>query len=185
MAAEAQARGIRFVDAPVAGTKPQAQNGELVFIAGGSAEDIEACKPYFELMGSRTAHVGENGKGTSLKVVVNLMLAQSMAAFAEAAALGQALGISQEILFNTLMGGPVVAPFVTSKREMMTNHAYDDPQFPLRWMQKDVQMAAVSAYEAGVAMPIGNVTKEIFQLAVQAGYGDKDFSAIYEFLAEG
>ena len=183
MAAEARARNIRFVDAPVAGTKPQAQNGELIFICGGNADDIETCTPFFEAMGSRVAHVGENSKGTSLKVVVNLMLAQSMAAFAEAITLGESLGISQDVLFNTLMGGPVVAPFVASKREMMANNQYDDPQFPLRWMQKDVQMAAVSAYETGTAMPIANATKEIFQMAIQAGYGDKDFSAIYSFMS--
>ncbi|MEM8862217.1 MAG: NAD(P)-dependent oxidoreductase [Chloroflexota bacterium] len=182
MADEAAARNIKFIDAPVAGTKPQAQNGELVFITGGNAEDIETCRPFFEMMGSRVAHMGENGKGASLKVVVNLMLAQTMAAFAESVALGESLGISQEVLFNTLMGGPVVPPFVASKRDMMTNNVYEDPQFPLRWMQKDVQMAAVSAYETGISMPIANVTKEIYQMATQAGFGDQDFSAIYSFL---
>ena len=182
MAAEAAKRGIKFVDAPVAGTKPQAQNGELVFLAGGAAEDIEACQPYFDRMGSRTAHVGENGMGTSLKVVVNLMLAQSMAAFAEVVSLGEGLGLSQQLLFNVLMGGPVVAPFVTTKREMLENQAYDDPQFPLAWMHKDVHMAAVSAYEVGVPLTLGNSTKELFQQAIVSGHGEKDFSAIYEFL---
>ena len=51
MAAEAEARSIRFLEAPVAGTKPQAQNGQLVFFVGGDAKDLEATKPYFEMMG--------------------------------------------------------------------------------------------------------------------------------------
>ena len=105
-----------------------------------------------------------------------------MAIFAEGMALGQALGLSQDTLFNTILGGPVAAPFLASKRDKMAQADYEPPDFPLRWMQKDLQMADVAAYEAGVAMPVANVTKEIYRLAMQAGLGDQDFSAIYEFL---
>jgi 3-hydroxyisobutyrate dehydrogenase/glyoxylate/succinic semialdehyde reductase len=52
----------------------------------------------------------------------------------------------------------------------------------MRWMQKDLHLASVSAYEAGVAMPVVNVTKELYRLAMREGWADQDFSAIYEFL---
>ena len=183
MAAAAQARGIRHVDAPVAGTKPQAQNAELVFIAGGEASDVAEADPYFKLMGQRVAHVGGHGMGVALKVVVNAMLGASMVVFAESMALGQALGLSQEILLNTVVGSAVAAPFLAGKRPKIEQDDYE-AQFPLRWMQKDMHLAAVAAYEAGAAMPVANATKELYRLADQKGLGDEDFCAIYKFLRQ-
>ncbi|MDJ0757327.1 MAG: NAD(P)-dependent oxidoreductase [Ardenticatenaceae bacterium] len=177
MAAAAAAREVRFLEAPVAGTKPQAQNGQLVFFAGGNAADLEEVTPLLNHMGQKIVHVGEHGMATSLKVVINLLLASSMATFAEGLALGEALGLPQETLLNTLIGGPVVPSYLASKRVKIENDDFE-PQFPLRWMQKDLQMAAVAAYEAGVALPQTNATKELFMQAVQAGLGDLDFAAI-------
>jgi len=180
MAAEANARNVRYMDAPVAGSKPQATAAKLVFIVGGEAADVETCQSYFEVMGSKVIHVGEAGMGTALKVVVNFMLGTSMAAFAEGAALGQALGLSQETLFNVLIGGPVVPPYLAFKQATMESGDYE-AEFPLQWMQKDMHMAAVAAHEAGAALPLGNSVKEVFRLAMQQGLGEQDFSAIYQF----
>ena len=181
MAAEASARSIRFLEAPVAGTKPQAQNAQLVFFVGGDAKDLETAKPYFDKMGQRFIYAGANGMGMSLKVVINLLLGTSMAAFAEAITLGEALGIQQNTLFNALMGGPVTAPYIASKREMMSSGDYE-PQFPLQWMHKDMQMASIAAYDAGTPSPVANATKELFQMAVVDGLGTSDFAAVYKFL---
>ena len=120
--------------------------------------------------------------GTSMKMVVNLLLGAGMASFAEAMALGQGLGLSQKMLFDSLLGAPTVAPFLASKREKIESGNYE-VEFPLRWMQKDMQLASVSAYESGVAMPLANVTKEIYRLAMRDGHEAEDFSAIYEYLS--
>ena len=183
MAKEANARGIRFLDAPVSGTKAPAESGDLTFFVGGSEEDVSRAQPLFEAMGKATKHVGDNGMGTSLKVVVNHMLATSMAAFAEGVAFGEGLGLSQEVLFDTLIGGPLVPAFMGAKREKLEAGDYT-PDFPLKWMQKDMQMVATAAYDAGVPMPLANLTKELYQAAVRRGHGDEDFSAIYEDMKE-
>jgi 3-hydroxyisobutyrate dehydrogenase-like beta-hydroxyacid dehydrogenase len=133
-------------------------------------------------MGSRVLHVGGVGMGVSLKVVVNSQLAIAMAAFSEGAALGKALGIPQELLFNVLLNGPVVAPAVGGKREKFEQDDYTDVEFPLRWIQKDLQMATVAAYEAGTAMPVANVAKEVYRLAEQQGLDELDYSAVFRFL---
>lgn len=181
MAAEADSRGIRYMDAPVAGSKPQAAAAQLVFIVGGAYEDVATCQPYFDAMGKNVVHVGAAGMGTALKVVVNFMLGTSMAAFAEGAALGQALGLSQETLFKVLIGGPVVPPYMAFKQAKMESGDYE-AEFPLQWMQKDLHMAAVAAYEAGAALPVGNSTKEVFRLAMRQGFAEQDFSALYAFM---
>ena len=182
MATEAWARGIRFLDAPVSGSKGPAASAELMFMVGGGESDFRACRSLLESMGSRIVHVGGHGQGTSLKMVINLLMGEAMAAFAEGMILGQSLGISQEMLFGILLGGPAVAPLAATKREKIESGKYD-VEFPLHWMQKDLQLAAVTAYETGVALPLANVTKEIYRLAMRQGDGDEDYSAIYEFLS--
>ena len=124
--------------------------------------------------------MGGHGMGTSMKMVINLLLGNAMAAFAEGMALGEGLGISREVLFDSLLGTPAVAPFLASKREKIESGNYE-AEFPLRWMQKDMQLAAASAYESGVAMPLTNTAKELYRLAMRGGHGTEDFSAIYEF----
>jgi 3-hydroxyisobutyrate dehydrogenase-like beta-hydroxyacid dehydrogenase len=181
MADQAAQRQVRFLDAPVAGTKGPAGEGALLFLVGGEAADVDACRPFFELMGRRTIHVGGHGMGTSLKMVFNLLLAEAMLSFAESMILGQALGISRDALFEALLGGPMVAPFVTAKRAKIEGGTYE-ADFPLQWMRKDLHLASITAYEQDVALPAGNVAKEIYALAEQYGLGEKDFSAIYQFL---
>jgi 3-hydroxyisobutyrate dehydrogenase/glyoxylate/succinic semialdehyde reductase len=114
--------------------------------------------------------------------VINLLLGNAMAAFAEAMALGEGLGLSQKMLFDSLLGTPAVAPFLAAKRNKIDNRNYE-AEFPLRWMQKDMHLATVSAYETGVAMPVTNVAKEIYRLAMRDGHDTEDFSAIYDYVA--
>jgi 3-hydroxyisobutyrate dehydrogenase/glyoxylate/succinic semialdehyde reductase len=122
--------------------------------------------------------------GTSIKMVVNLLLGTGMAAFAEAMALGEGLGLSSKMLFDSLLGTAAVAPFLTAKRDKIESGNYE-AEFPLRWMQKDMHLASVSAYESGVAIPLTNVTKEIYRLAMRGGHDTEDFSAICEFTMGG
>jgi 3-hydroxyisobutyrate dehydrogenase/glyoxylate/succinic semialdehyde reductase len=181
MATGAAAREIRFLDAPVTGSAPVAKEAKLVFWVGGNTIDLEGIRPLLLSMGNKIVHAGGHGMGTSMKMVINLLLGVGMASFAEAMALGQGLGLSQKMLFDSLLGMPAVAPFLALKRENIENGNYE-AEFPLRWMQKDMHLASVSAYEAGVAMPVTNLTKEIYRFAMRDGRETEDFSAVYQFL---
>ena len=181
MADEARANGVRYLDAPVTGSKDAAASGELTFMVGGDATDLEVCRPLLSSMGKRIVHVGGHGLGSALKMVNNLLGAVAMAAFAEGAALGQALGVPRQTIFDALLGGPMVAPVVAGKRAKIERDDYE-ADFSMRWMQKDLHLASVSGYEAGVAMPVVNVTKEIYRLAMREGYADQDYGSIYAFV---
>lgn len=183
MAAEASDRGVRFVDAPVGGSKGAAASAGLIFIVGGAEEDIDSVRPLLEVMGQSVVHAGGVGQGTALKVVVNYLLATSMLAFGEGLVLGEALGIPRERLLDVLVGGPVAAPFLGAKREKLERGDFE-AEFPLEWMQKDLRMVATAASEEGVALPLANLGKEMYQLAVASGAGREDFSAIYRFLRD-
>ena len=182
MAAEAQKRQIRYVDAPVMGTKKPAGEGQLVFFVGGKKEDVDTVKPYFEIMGKAVKHVGDYGMGASFKMVANLLVAQNILIFSEAIALGRALGFSQEMLFEMLLDGPLAAPYLSLKRPKIEEGNYE-ADFPLKWMHKDLHLVALTAYEKGVALPTTNAAKEVFLQAKQSGLGEKDFAAIFDYLS--
>jgi 3-hydroxyisobutyrate dehydrogenase/glyoxylate/succinic semialdehyde reductase len=183
MALAAAARQVHFLDAPVTGSAPVAEEAKLVFWVGGDASDLTVIRPLLLCMGNKVVHAGGQGMGTSMKMVINLLLGVGMASFAEAMALGQGLGLSQKMLFDSLLGIPVVPAFLAAKREKIEKGNYE-AEFPLRWMQKDMHLASVSAYEAGVAMPVANLTKEIYRFAMRDGHDTEDFSAVYEFMMD-
>jgi 3-hydroxyisobutyrate dehydrogenase/glyoxylate/succinic semialdehyde reductase len=180
MAAEAARREVHFIDAPVTGSAAPAAEAKLIFWVGADPFDLERIRPLLLCMGNKIVHTGGHGAGTSMKMVVNLLMGNAMAAFAESMALGEGLGLSRKMLFDSLLDTPAVAPFLKAKRAKIEEGNYE-AEFPLRWMQKDMELASVSAYESGVAMPLTNVSKEIYRLAMRGGQEAKDFSAIYEF----
>jgi 3-hydroxyisobutyrate dehydrogenase/glyoxylate/succinic semialdehyde reductase len=183
MAAEAARRWVRFVDAPVTGSTVPAAEAKLIFWVGAEAADLETIRSLLLCMGNRIVHVGGHGMGTSMKMVMNLIMGNAMAAFAEGMALGEGLGISRKVLFDSLLGTPAVAPFLALKRQKIESGNYQ-AEFPLRWQQKDLHLASVSAFESGVAMPVTNAAKELYRLAMMDGHAVEDFSAIYEYLAK-
>ena len=182
MAAATAARQVRFVDAPVTGSAPAAADAKLEFWVGADPADLETIRPLLLCMGNKIVHTGGHGTGTSMKMVVNLIMGNAMAAFAEAMALGEGLGLSSRMLFDSLLGTPAIAPFLALKRGKIESGNYE-AEFPLRWMQKDMHLASVSAFESGVAMPVTNAAKELYRLAMRDGHASQDFSAIYSYLA--
>lgn len=182
MAEISEQLGFSFLDAPVAGSLVPAEKGELIFLVGGKKSIVNYCAPFFRAMGKKFIHVGENGKGSSMKLVNNLVMALSMYGFLEGLMLGESLGISQDQVFDLMEGSPVSPTMVSLKRAKITSGDFQ-AEFPLQWLQKDLQLASQTAYEQGIALPGTNAIKEIFALAKKAGLGEKDFTAIYPFIS--
>jgi 3-hydroxyisobutyrate dehydrogenase/glyoxylate/succinic semialdehyde reductase len=183
MAIEARERKVRFLDAPVAGSKGPAEQAQLLFFVGGDKMDVEAAKPLLECMGKAVYHIGGHGMGSAMKMVNNILLGQAMAAFSEALVFGESLGITKQAMFDTLASSPAMAPFLNFKRKKLEQNDFS-VEFPLQWMHKDLHLAAETAYETGAALPCANVTKEIFALAMREGLGGQDFTAVYKVLSE-
>jgi len=172
---------VRYLDAPVAGTKGPAEKGELLFLVGGTTTDLEEATPLLDIMGKKTLHLGDVGAGSAMKMLINQLLGQQMVAFAETLAMGTQMGIAEETLFNVLLATPVVAPVMAAIRPKLENENYD-ANFPLKWIHKDLHLSSITAYEHQIATPNLNATKEVFAQAKKAGFGDLDFTAVYEFL---
>lgn len=178
---KAEEAGWRFLDAPVAGSRQPAENAELLFLVGGDEEDVQQVTELFEAMGRKYLHLGKHGHGTSMKMVVNLMLGQSMLAFAEAVNFGKSIGLEEQALLDTLLGAAMTAPFLQNIRDKFEKEDYS-PNFPLKHMRKDLHLVNLTAYESEVSMPSAAVAKEVFTRAMAEGLGDEDFSAVYKML---
>lgn len=172
---------IRFLDAPVAGSAPQAESAQLLFLVGGEEHDLKTVNFLLEFMGKKIIHAGAVGKGTSFKMIVNALLAQSMLIYSESVLLGEKMGLSQELLLTTLPELVVTPPFIKAKAEKILNSDFA-VQFPLEWMHKDLHLLSLTAYEQNQPLFLAGIAKELYSAAKQKGYGRKDFSAIHQFL---
>ncbi|MEQ8705649.1 MAG: NAD(P)-dependent oxidoreductase [Phaeodactylibacter sp.] len=177
----ARETGVQFIDAPVVGTKPHAEKAELTIITGATEEEIAPFAPYLNYMGQTVLKLGGRSRGSAFKMLINTLLAQSMAAFAETVKLGEAMGLPRDFLLDNLPKSPVVAPFLKAKAELIRKGDFE-AQFPLEWMQKDLHLATLCAYEAGQPMPLANAAKELYALAKAKGLERADFSAVYKIL---
>ena len=182
MAGEAAARKVRFLDAPVAGSKGPAEAGQLLFLVGGNKQDVDKARPILEAMGKAVLPMGGHGMGSAMKMVNNIILGQAMTAFSEALAFGESLGMTKEAMLETLATSPVTAPFLNTKRQKFEKNDYS-VEFPLKWMHKDLHLASETAFETGAALPAMNAAKELYALAVRNGMAEEDFMAVYKVLA--
>lgn len=180
---EAKLNNIRFLDAPVSGSTPQADTAALVFFIGGDQESLKEVEPYIHMMGNKILPMGGTGKGASFKMVVNMMLAQSMVVFSEAVLFGEKMGISKDFLLNVVPNLIVSAPFTKFKAEKIKDNNYD-PQFPLELMSKDLNLASLTAIEENHPLYLANLAKEIYAEADEEGMGRLDMSAIFKYLEQ-
>lgn len=178
---EANSRKIRFIDAPVAGTKLPAERGELVLLAGGDKKDIEEVTPLLNFIGKKIIHVGEAGKGAAMKMAVNVVLGLSMAAYAEALNLGEAFGLEKTLVVETLNSMPVTSKFLQMKERKLIDEDFET-EFPLQWMHKDLYLASKEAYKHNLPVPVINAAKELFAMAKKNGFAEMDISSIYKYI---
>jgi 3-hydroxyisobutyrate dehydrogenase len=164
---------VMFVDAPVSGSKGPAEHGELLVLASGPPEAEPIMAPIFDALGQRTIWLGDTGRGTRLKLVLNTWLAFLIEGVAETAALSDELAITHAELLDALDAGPLAAPAAVAKLNKVDSGDYE-PDFALNWALKDVElaMAAVPA-----RLPVLSAIAEHWHTAVADGLGRLDVSA--------
>lgn len=177
--AAADRHGVRFVDAPVSGTKGPAEAGELVILASGDRAAAEFCAPVLEAIGAKTVWLGEAGNGTKMKLVTNDWVLGVTALVAEAIRLCEALGLPPEGFVESIDGAPVGSPYALTKARLMLARDFA-PNFPLEHGAKDTRLILRAAQEANLRLPIAAATAEHFAASLAAGAGREDVAAVYE-----
>ncbi len=178
------ARGCSLLDAPVTGSKPQAIAGELRFLVGGAAADLEKARPVLEAMGKTIVHLGPTGSGARLKLINNFLAAVQIASLAEAIALIERTGLDRKLALEVLMSGAPGSPMMKGISGRMASSDFDNLNFRVSLMAKDIRYASAEGRLHGVPMTTAESTLKIFQGAIAAGLGDKDMSAVVEPLRQ-
>jgi 3-hydroxyisobutyrate dehydrogenase len=179
LASTAAGRGCELLDAPVTGSRPQAAAGELVFLVGGSDANLARARPVLEVMGKQIIHLGPTGSGAMVKLINNFVCGVQVAAIAEAIALIERTGLDRDAALAVLTGGAPGSPVVKALSARMMAHDYT-PNFLLRLMAKDLAYAQREAAAHALSLTTAAAATAIFDRAIAAKLGEKDFSAIIE-----
>ncbi|MET1537010.1 NAD(P)-dependent oxidoreductase, partial [Burkholderia sola] len=151
LAAEFQARGVRFADAPVARTRAAAEAGTLAVMVGAEPTLFEALRPLIATFASDIALCGPVGCGQVLKILNNMVLFETVVAFSEAKAIAEKAGVDPAVLFDTLSKGSADS-FALRNHGMKAVLPGEFPEraFSVRYARKDLTYALQLAREAGV-----------------------------------
>jgi len=172
-------RGIAFLDAPVTGSRPKAEDGTLTIMAGGEAEQFERARPLFEAMGGLVVHVGPTGHGEMAKLINNTVAAINAAALGEGLVLARAFGLDVDALRAVIGSGSGASAMLELKAEAMLERDFE-PLFKLEHMLKDVRHCLDEARALGVRLELGAAAERIYGEAQARGLGAADFAAVIE-----
>jgi len=176
---------IGFLDAPVSGSKAAAEQGKLVILASGDQDRAGAiAQPFFHAIAMQIHWLGEVGQGTRMKLLFNAWIAVLMEGVAELSILGDALGIDMGRFASLVSGGPLVPAWAVAKLQKIKAGRTAETEFPLRWAEKDVELALAAAGEKRPRLPILNQIDATWTEA-EPGFGTYDLSAIYLALSNG
>jgi 3-hydroxyisobutyrate dehydrogenase-like beta-hydroxyacid dehydrogenase len=174
-----QAKGARFLDAPFTGSKGAAEKRQLVYYIGGDEATFLRAKPMLEANAKAIVQVGEVGHAAIVKIVTNMIAAVSIQTLAEALALATKAGVDPEIFSAALEQNACRSGTMDLKLPKMIRGEFE-PHFSLKHMFKDVQLGIQMANAFDVEIPATTVTAGILYGALNHGWGDLDFSAIFK-----
>ncbi len=177
--AAALPQGWRFLDAPVTGSSPRAEDGTLTIMVGGAREDFARVRPLFEAMGELVLHVGDTGQGQMVKLINNAVAAVNAGTVAQALLVGAATGVDLDALVAIMAAGSGASLMLDLKAGPMRRHDYDT-LFKLEHMLKDVNLCLEAADRAGAPFPAAAATREALSAAQRRGHGADDFAAVLE-----
>ncbi|HEV7609746.1 MAG TPA: NAD(P)-dependent oxidoreductase [Steroidobacteraceae bacterium] len=181
LSATAQTRGFGFLDAPVTGSKMQAESGALSFLVGGPAELLERVRPVLAAMGGSIAHLGPTGSGAMMKLINNFLCGVQVASLAEAIAMAERSGLDARQAAAVLGAGSPGSPLVKIVAQRMLDRAYE-PNFFVPLMAKDLSYARQAFALAGIELKSADAARDRFAAAEKAGFAEKDIASIVELL---
>ena len=172
-----RAQGVGFLDAPVSGSRPKAEDGTLTIMVGGREADFERARPVLDAMGELVVHVGPQGHGSLVKLINNTLAAVNAAALAEALELARATGVDTDALRRVVAASSGASTMLALKAEPMLEADYE-PLFKLEHMLKDVRHYLDAAHRSGVPTDLAGAAERLYSHVDRAGHGGHDFAAV-------
>ncbi|MFZ5747008.1 MAG: NAD(P)-dependent oxidoreductase [Pseudomonadota bacterium] len=171
--------GRAFVDAPLAGSRPQADAGALIFLAGGAAADVDRLRPVLLAMGSAVHHVGPVGAGCLAKLYVNAMFGAQLAMTGEFVGMFRKAGVDPAPIIGAYCETPVASPALKGAAPSMLGDAFP-PALPIDLIAKDFAMVARTGTEVKADLPAAAAIGGIFAAARDEGLGDLNVTGIVQ-----
>lgn len=168
-------RGAEMLDAPVFGSKHEAETGALGLIVGGERDVIARAQPVLDAMG-RTIHVGGNGMGAYAKLVVNLVIAGTLQAFNEGMVVAAKAGLDTEVMLSVLLSSRARSGIIEMKAPQVLKRDFT-PFFPLQLMAKDMRLVRESAAALELTLPLVETLSRVYEACLAAGLGGEDYCA--------
>ena len=178
VASLADAASVDYLRAPVSGNPSVVRAGNLSFIVSGPRETLERVEPILLAIGPTIRQVGDAEQARIVKLAINLMIGGLAQLMSEALVLGEAAGVSRAALLEVMGSSAAGAPFVKYKTEPLLRDDFS-ATFTTSLMKKDIDLVLDAADENGVDLPMARKLKELVRAAVDAGYGDDDFMALF------
>ena len=177
LAGLADAAGARFLEAPMIGSRPQAEAKALVHLVGGPAAVLDDVRDVLDVSSARVHHCGEVGTAATLKLVVNALLATQVATVAELLGVAERAGLVPDATLELLTSLPVTSPAVARAGGAMLRQAFA-PNFPVDLVAKDLRYLSELAALLGGAVPMSESALAGFRDVSAAGHGGDDLTAI-------
>ncbi len=177
LAAAVAERGARLLDAPVAGSLPQAEARQLVAMVGGDTVAYDAALPVLTAMAGTVHHAGTHGQGAVLKLAVNALLGIQVAAVGELLGYLAKSGLDPAHAVDIIATIPVASPAAMGAARLMLARDFA-PRFPVELIAKDFRYAAASAAQAGASLPVTDAAGAQFEKLHAAGFGAENMNAV-------
>ncbi len=183
LAAEAQARGAAFLDAPVSGGVAGAEAATLTIMVGGDADAFRRVKPVLEALGERIHHVGPSGSGTVIKLANQLLVGINVAGVAEAMVLGVKAGADPEAMFEVLSTSFGGSRMLDRGVPLILDRNFGGGT-PVDLIRKDLGLITALAQELGVPLSSGENARAVFDRAHDSDLGTADMVSVIQPIEE-
>ena len=173
-------RGADFVECPVLGSIPEASRGDLILMAGMSVAHFEQLQPLLKCLGKSPILVGDVGSASTLKLAMNQLIASMTQAFSLSLGLIRCEGVDVDTFMSVVRESALYAPTYDKKLQRMLDRDFEQPNFPVKHLQKDVDLFLQSASPHGLDSGMLHAMASTLATTVANGLADKDYSALYQ-----
>jgi len=177
LAQHMKTKEVPFLDAPVAGSRPQAEAGSLIYLVGGPERMLAKVREILGHMGQTIHHVGPVGAGSVMKLAVNAFFGMQVAALSEVMGLLEHANFPRERSAEVLGSLPITSPAMQGIGKLIAKQIFT-PMFPIELVEKDFSYVVKTAENMGLALPIAHATHQVYSKATEQGLGQENIQGI-------
>ena len=172
----------QYLEAPVLGSRKEAADGRLIVMVGSSKENFNKWKPVLSIFGEQLQYIGAVGKAAALKLALNQLIANHLAGFSLSLGIIEKNNIDIQVFMNILKESALFAPMYEKKMPNWKNRNYDNPNFPVKHLLKDVRLILKESDSKGLRTDVLKSIEGLLEESMDQGLADKDYSSIFNVI---